>query len=99
MIELYGELDNLSYREISVFIDGELTDEDRGVIVDFANLSFTDSSGLKLLSGLSKRFGVDNCTIYGVSANVRRILDFAPTADKIVVLPDTDDLEHRKLPN
>lgn len=99
LIELYGELDNISYGEISVFIDAELTDADKAVIVDFSNLSFADSSGPKLLSGLRNRFGADNCTIYGVSSNVRRILDFTSTADKIVVTPETDGPEYPKLAN
>jgi anti-anti-sigma factor len=89
-VKIVGELDNLAWRDLSVFIDNRLSKRDKYVLVDFSELSFADSSSLKLVSGLAQRFGINNCAVRGANPNIRRLLKMSSLADNVVFMSDAD---------
>lgn len=75
LIKLSGELDNLSWPDLSSFIESRLSMSDKGVVLDLSDLKFADSSSIKLISGLAERFGPKNCHVKGVNPNIMRVMD------------------------
>lgn len=94
-VSLNGEIDHHSVREIRVEIDRQICyRRAREVVLDLANVSFMDSSGLGLILGRYTRAKENGGTLKVLDPckSAQRMLRLAGT-DKIIpiIYSDTDD--------
>lgn len=80
IVEFFGELDHhgaeKTREKIDAAMDNYMT---RNLILDFAKVSFMDSSGIGMVLGRYRKMGENssNMAITGCSQNIRNILNMA----------------------
>jgi anti-anti-sigma factor len=74
-----GELDIHTAPELTTALD-RCTDQHRVVIVDVSDLTFVDSTGLKVLVGARNRAG-DRFLLAGTSPALERLLELTGTGE------------------
>lgn len=77
LVQLSGELDSSNYREMADFIMERAGPHESAAVLDLTELRFADSSGIKLMEKMRRRYGTKNLGIYGINRNIARILEIA----------------------
>ena len=88
VVHLVGEIDAATAPKL----DRCLEHEPRIRVIDMAQVTFMDSSGLKVLVIANRsRDASDRITLQAPSAAVRRVLDIAGIAEWLGLAPDPSD--------
>ncbi len=93
MLELEGEFDHAVFVETSDYLGNLFCDRECAVVVDMHNLTFMDSSGVKLLTSLAKSFGFENVAVYKANHDLMRIISLVALDKKLCILDNQDDLD------
>ncbi len=92
LIKLVGELDIFTFRKIDPFISENMLERERAIVVDMSELSFMDSSGIKLIVKLRKLVGEGNMALCSINENIERILEITKFKDKVHIIDKPCDV-------
>ena len=93
-LKISGELDIYSYGEFLPELDKFVDKTARALVVDMEDLSFMDSSGVKLLVGFGNQFGFKKVAIYKASRNILRVMRIIASNQQLVYLAGDRDFEY-----
>ena len=87
-----GDIDVSTGAELSDAFGGEHgSTADDGVVVDVAEVTFIDSSGLRVLIELVGHVGAGGVTIRGASQSIRRLLELTGLTSTFRIEPSPTD--------
>ena len=92
LIKLVGELDTLTFGKIDPFISESILERERAIVIDMSELSFMDSSGIKLIAKLRDLMGGDNVALCSINENIERILEIAKFKDMVQIIDKPCDV-------
>ena len=92
LIKLVGEMDTSAYREIGSFISENILERECAVVIDMSELSFMDSSGIKLIANLRELVGEDNVALCSINRNIERILEISRFKDLVKIIDKPCDV-------
>ncbi len=86
LITLVGEMDISAFRKSDSFISGNILARERAVVIDMSELSFMDSSGIKLILEVRKLVGEENVALCSINKNIERILEISKFKDMVHII-------------
>ncbi len=92
LIKLDGEMDISAFKKIDSFISNSILEKERAIVIDMSELSFMDSSGIKLIAKLRDLMGEDNVALCSINENVERILEIAKFKDMVHIIDKPCDV-------
>ena len=96
LLEFSGEMDHHGARnalkEVEIAIDAALP---RSLILDFAGVTFMDSSGIGVLAGRYRKISCFGGKVYVIHANrrIRKILEMSGIGDIVEMIDQEEKIE------
>lgn len=93
ILKICGEFDHAVHAEASNYLHDCFSGRKYAVVVDMHDLTFMDSSGVKLLTSLTEQFGFENVAIAGANEDLMRIISLVALDKKLAILKSPEEVE------
>ncbi|MCP4400931.1 MAG: STAS domain-containing protein [bacterium] len=97
ILSLSGRLDNLAAQEFVRTITQQIESGEQKILIDFSELSYLSSSGLRVLLGVAKRMKkkAGKLSLCSLSGIVRRVVEIAGFDKILTIYADREEaLQH-----
>jgi anti-anti-sigma factor len=93
VVSIKGSLDANTSAEATAYLDAEIEDGHTKLVIDFSDVSYLSSAGLRVILGTTKkaRGAGGGVRLAGAEGNIRRVVDVSGFSKVIKTFPTVKD--------